>query len=222
MEPFLSDGASWRRLFDALPVAVLLVDLAQTPLKIVDANPRAYAVLGYPARTLAGMAAAALLSAEAFATVCTLARGMGVGQSATVEILCHQSDASLLPVRLKVAIDSAEVGHLIVIVEETDAALGRRAATAAGHADHRSAHRTAGKAPANTEPLTAGEFAVLLLVAKGAENQEIAQLLHLSVYTVANRLRIIYDKLHVNNRTQAALYALRQGWADLDAQGLPP
>ena len=30
-------------------------------------------------------------------------------------------------------------------------------------------------------------------------------------YTVANRLRTIYEKLHVTNRTQAALYALRQG-----------
>ena len=37
-----------------------------------------------------------------------------------------------------------------------------------------------------------------------------------SVYTVANRLRTIYEKLHVANRTQAALYALRQGWAALD------
>jgi len=32
----------------------------------------------------------------------------------------------------------------------------------------------------------------------------------------ANRLRTIYEKLHVSNRTQAALYALRQGWAALD------
>jgi DNA-binding NarL/FixJ family response regulator len=33
---------------------------------------------------------------------------------------------------------------------------------------------------------------------------------------VANRLRTIYEKLHVTNRTQAALYALRQGWVALD------
>ena len=48
------------------------------------------------------------------------------------------------------------------------------------------------------------------------DNQEIAQALNYSVYTVANRLRTIYEKLHVTNRTQAALYALRQGWALLD------
>jgi len=66
------------------------------------------------------------------------------------------------------------------------------------------------------EPLTEGEMAVLRLVAQGVENQEIAQTLNYSVYTVANRLRIIYEKLHVANRTQAALYALRQGWVALD------
>ncbi len=63
------------------------------------------------------------------------------------------------------------------------------------------------------EPLTEGEMSVLRLVAQGMDNQEIAQALNYSVYTVANRLRTIYAKLHVTNRTQAALYALRQGWA---------
>lgn len=66
------------------------------------------------------------------------------------------------------------------------------------------------------EPLTEGEMAVLRLVAQGVDNQDIAQALNYSVYTVANRLRTIYAKLHVSNRTQAALYALRQGWATLD------
>jgi two-component system, NarL family, response regulator LiaR len=68
----------------------------------------------------------------------------------------------------------------------------------------------------NTEPLTEAEMTVLRLVAQGVDNQEIAQELNYSVYTVANRLRTIYEKLHVTNRTQAALYALRQGWAILD------
>lgn len=66
------------------------------------------------------------------------------------------------------------------------------------------------------EPLTEGEMAVLRLVAQGVDNQEISRTLNYSVYTVANRLRTIYEKLHVTNRTQAALYALRQGWAVLD------
>jgi len=66
------------------------------------------------------------------------------------------------------------------------------------------------------EPLTEREMAVLRLVAQGADNQEIAEKLNYSPYTVANRLRTIFEKLHVTNRTQAALYALRQGWVVLD------
>ncbi len=76
-------------------------------------------------------------------------------------------------------------------------------------------HLTLPEVP-RSEPLTEGEMAVLRLAAHGVENQEIAQALNYSVYTVANRLRTIYEKLHVTNRTQAALYALRQGWATLD------
>jgi DNA-binding NarL/FixJ family response regulator len=76
-------------------------------------------------------------------------------------------------------------------------------------------HMVAPQVP-QMEPLTESEMAVLRLVAQGLENNTIAQVLNYSVYTVANRLRTIYEKLHVTNRTQAALYALRQGWATLD------
>ncbi len=53
----------------------------------------------------------------------------------------------------------------------------------------------------HNEPLTEGEMAVLRLVAQGVDNQDIAQTLNYSVYTVANRLRTIYAKLHFTNRT---------------------
>jgi DNA-binding NarL/FixJ family response regulator len=76
--------------------------------------------------------------------------------------------------------------------------------------------RLAAPQPPRVDLLTEGEMAVLRLVARGVENEEIARTLNYSVYTVANRLRTIYEKLHVANRTQAALYALRQGWATLD------
>jgi DNA-binding NarL/FixJ family response regulator len=68
------------------------------------------------------------------------------------------------------------------------------------------------------EWLTEGEMAVLRLVAHGEDNRAIALELDLAESTVANRLRAIYQKLHVNNRTQAALYALRHGWASLDEE----
>ena len=68
----------------------------------------------------------------------------------------------------------------------------------------------------SVERLTEGEMDVLRLVAQGLDNREIAKALSLSESTIANRLREIYQKLHVNNRTQAALFALRRGWASLN------
>jgi DNA-binding NarL/FixJ family response regulator len=68
------------------------------------------------------------------------------------------------------------------------------------------------------ESLTQGELEVLRLVARGADNRTIGERLFLSESTIANRLSTIYQKLHVNNRTQAALVALRRGWAVLDEE----
>lgn len=65
------------------------------------------------------------------------------------------------------------------------------------------------------QQLTPGEMEVLRLVAQGKDNPEIAGQLALVEKTVTNRLANIYKKLHLNNRTQAALYALRQGWVSL-------
>ncbi len=62
------------------------------------------------------------------------------------------------------------------------------------------------------------EIEVLRLVAQGLDNRDIARKLHYSEHTVSNRLRTIFDKLQVTNRTQAAIYALRQGWASLDQE----
>lgn len=66
------------------------------------------------------------------------------------------------------------------------------------------------------ESLSDGEMRVLMLLAQGLDNPAIATELSLAEKTVTNRLSNIYQKLHVNNRTQAALYALRQGWATLE------
>ncbi|MCX7683097.1 MAG: response regulator transcription factor [Anaerolineae bacterium] len=68
------------------------------------------------------------------------------------------------------------------------------------------------------EKLTPGEMEVLRLVARGLDNKTIARELNLSERTVTNRLSEIYQKLHVTNRTQAALVALRRGWASLEEE----
>ncbi len=64
--------------------------------------------------------------------------------------------------------------------------------------------------------LTERELDILRLVAQGLDNHEIAACLSLSEKTVRNRLTVIFEKLRVRNRTQAALVALRRGLASLD------
>jgi two-component system nitrate/nitrite response regulator NarL len=54
--------------------------------------------------------------------------------------------------------------------------------------------------------LTPRESEVLELVAQGLSNKEIAGKLVISVNTVRSHLRFILDKLHMNNRVQAALW----------------
>ncbi|NMC12439.1 MAG: response regulator transcription factor, partial [Chloroflexi bacterium] len=66
------------------------------------------------------------------------------------------------------------------------------------------------------EPLTEREINVLSLVSRGLTNQEIANTLQISERTVRTHVGNILSKLHLANRTQAALYALRKGLTSLD------
>jgi NarL family two-component system response regulator LiaR len=70
--------------------------------------------------------------------------------------------------------------------------------------------------PPTTDPLTGREVEVLRLVSQGLSNDEIAARLVLSERTVRTHVSHILDKLHLVNRTQMALYALREGIASLD------
>jgi len=62
-----------------------------------------------------------------------------------------------------------------------------------------------------TEPLTPRELETLRLISSGMSNQEISQKLYVQESTVAKYVSNILDKLHLANRTQAALYAVRKG-----------
>jgi NarL family two-component system response regulator LiaR len=66
------------------------------------------------------------------------------------------------------------------------------------------------------DPLTDRELEVVKLVARGRSNREIAGDLVISEATVRTHVSNILGKLHVASRTQAALYALREGIASLD------
>ena len=73
--------------------------------------------------------------------------------------------------------------------------------------------------PPTPDPLTTREAEVLLLVAQGLSNQDIARKLHISDPTVRSHVSNIMSKLHLATRIQAALYALREGLVSLDAEG---
>ena len=70
--------------------------------------------------------------------------------------------------------------------------------------------------PPTEEPLSKRELEVLRLVARGLSNLEIATDLVVSEGTVRVHVSNILTKLHLANRTQAALYALQEGLASLD------
>jgi len=74
------------------------------------------------------------------------------------------------------------------------------------------------QSPAGTsvEPLTEREVEVLQLVSRGHSNREIADQLVISEATVRTHVSNILGKLHLASRTQAVLYALREGLASLD------
>jgi two-component system nitrate/nitrite response regulator NarL len=60
--------------------------------------------------------------------------------------------------------------------------------------------------------LTRREKEILTEVMKGLTNRQIAQFLCISENTVKNHMRNIMEKLRINNRVQAATYALQEGW----------
>lgn len=68
-------------------------------------------------------------------------------------------------------------------------------------------------------PLSPREMEILELIARGLSNKEVAHNLGISRQTVKNHMTAILRKLNVDDRTQAAIYALRHGWIRLQDTG---
>jgi NarL family two-component system response regulator LiaR len=75
--------------------------------------------------------------------------------------------------------------------------------------------------PLSPDPLTERELDVLTRVAQGMSNLEIAEKLYITEHTVGKHVSNILIKLHLANRTQVALYALRKGLVHLDEADTP-
>jgi DNA-binding NarL/FixJ family response regulator len=122
------------------------------------------------------------------------------------------------------AVEAGASGYLLKDASGDEIAAGVRAA-AAGEAlisPQIAAHllerlrrdgRGSGFAARDSAGLTDREREVLRLLAAGRDNADIAQELFISPRTVKNHISSILAKLHVENRIQAAVYAVRKGLA---------
>jgi len=72
------------------------------------------------------------------------------------------------------------------------------------------------KAEPTTDPLTERELEVFRLIAQGYSNRQIADELVITEMTVRAHVSNVLGKLHLASRTQAALFALREGLASMD------
>src|SRR5215203_740014 len=80
------------------------------------------------------------------------------------------------------------------------------------------AFEEAGQEP-SAPSLTDRELDVITALARGAGNKQIARGLDISEKTVRNHISNIYKKLHIYDRTQAVLYAIREGLVDPNVMG---
>ena len=125
--------------------------------------------------------------------------------------------------RVREAIQAGAIGYLLKDVLKADlsralrdAAVGRPSLhpEVQGHLMREMAGRTtSSEGTAPHVSLTEREVGILRLIAEGRSNKEIAAALYLTEGTVKGYVSTIFDKLGVEDRTQAALYAVKHGLA---------
>ncbi|MEQ4205293.1 response regulator transcription factor [Actinopolymorpha sp. B17G11] len=113
--------------------------------------------------------------------------------------------------------DALRAGAIGYLLKDTDAEGLRRAirSAAAGqvHLSPAAAARLVRemRVPSTPDPLTRREVEVLILLARGRSNKEVARELSIGQQTVKTYVSSILKKLNVSSRTQAALYAVQSG-----------
>src|SRR5688500_9495489 len=121
------------------------------------------------------------------------------------------------------AIQAGAIGYLLKDVLKADLLRALRDATMGKPSLHPEVQQhlmreMAGKSSSQGEALphaslTGREVEILRLIAEGRSNKEIAAALHLTEGTIKGYVSTIFDKLGVEDRTQAALYAVKNGLA---------
>lgn len=152
------------------------------------------------------------------------------GIEATRQIMAKQAQTRIIALtsfsaddKVFPAIRAGAVGYLLKDTDPRDLVRSIRLAYAGESSLHPAVARKViqGFCPAadpggKPEKLTERENEVLVLVAGGLTNQEIADKLFLSEATIRTHVSNILAKLHMHNRVQAALFALRTGLVSLD------
>ena len=152
------------------------------------------------------------------------------GIEATRRIVNHNPEARVLVLttfaddqRVREAIQAGATGYLLKDVLKADLLRALRDAAVGRPSLHPEVQQhlmreVAGKTSSREQlpphaNLTEREVSILRLIAAGRSNKEIAVVLHLTEGTVKGYVSTIFDKLDVEDRTQAALYAVRHGLA---------
>ena len=151
------------------------------------------------------------------------------GTEATRELVATMPDARVLVLTVEAggrnvldALIAGACGYLLKDATIEEIAAGVRAAAAgqsfvSPRVGHHVLERLRGQAgvegSSGDTPLSERELDILRLVAEGCDNDEIAARLFLSPRTVKNHVSSILAKLEMDNRVQAAVYAVRKGIA---------
>ena len=152
------------------------------------------------------------------------------GIQAIQEIKAHRPDARVLVLtsfatddKIFPAIKAGALGYLLKDSDPAELAKAIRQVNAGEYSLHPIIARKvlqelnlSPKRASVDQPLTGREVEVLRMVAQGKSNRQIAEELVLSLGTVRAHLSSILGKLHLASRTQATLYALREGLASLE------
>lgn len=209
------------------PIRVLIVDdheIVREGLQILLAEESDFEVVGATGDGTSALALAEQLNPDVILMDLVMPGVDGI--ETTKRILKNNPAARVLILttfaddqRVRDAIRAGAIGYLLKDVLKIDLLRALRDAAAGRASLHPEAQQylmrqvVESETPLPHASLTRREADILRLIADGRSNKEIAMALHLTEGTVKGYVSTIFDKLGVEDRTQAALYAVKHGQA---------